>query len=197
MSKFDLIFYYFCKFFLYIFFKIFGRLKVNGIKNIPKKGRVILASNHISFLDPPVIGVSANRILYALAKKELFEIPVLGWIIKHLNGIPLNREEHDIKAFKTVHRLLEKDNAILIFPEGTRVRKKDFGEPKQGVGMLACKTNSPVIPVYVENTEKFLCFKKIKVCFGQPIYYDNKFPKRYLEFSQLVIKKISELKNNR
>lgn len=158
-------------------FKIFFGMKVSGEENVPSEGRIIVASNHISALDPPAVAVATNRELHFLAKKELFSVPLLGYFIKHLNAFPVDRGAGDIKALKTFISHLKQDNAIILFPEGTRSRDGELGKAKEGVGMLATKTNSDIIPVYVSGTRKVrrAIFRnpRVEIKFGKRIYLDN------------------------
>lgn len=161
-------------------FKVAFGFKSKGAEVVPMEGRIILAANHQSLLDPPAVGIATKRELSYLAKKELFSVPVLGPIITRLNSVPLDRGAGDIKALKTFLSILNNDNAVILFPEGTRSKDGQLKEAKEGVGFLAMKTQSDVIPVYVSGTfePKKAIFRKprIKVIFGNRIYlkdYEN------------------------
>jgi 1-acyl-sn-glycerol-3-phosphate acyltransferase len=164
---------------LYFFKVVFG-FKSTGSEVVPMRGRIILAANHQSALDPPAVGIATKRELHFLAKKELFSIPLLGTAIKNLNSIPLDRGAGDIKALKTFISILENDDAVILFPEGTRSKDGQMKEAKEGVGFLAMRTKSDIIPVYVSGTfqpkKAFLRKPAIKVAFGRRIYlkdYEN------------------------
>ena len=131
---------------------ILFRLKITGREHQPRRGRVIYASNHISAWDPPVVGASVRRNLMFLAKKELFSIPVFGAVIRAVHARPVDRGGYSRAVLELMRARLERDGAVLMFPEGTRRRDGKLGEGKIGVGMLAVLTGAPVVPVYVCGT---------------------------------------------
>ncbi len=151
-----------------LFFSTLWRLKVTGVENVPLSGPVIIASNHRSFADPPLIGVSSPRPLHFLAKKELFDFGPFGWLISRLNAHPLNRAA-GIGALKTAQDVLEQGGAVILFPEGRRSRTEELQKPKGGVGMLAVKMGVPVVPVYIQNSGSMGQLKRLSVNFGSPI----------------------------
>ena len=129
-------------------------LKRIGREHIPADGGVIVAPNHRSFLDPWVVGICLRRPVYFVAKRELFEKRWMGWFLNSLGAFPIRRGEADQEAMETARVLVERGNALLIFPEGTRIRRGSLGEPKSGVGRLALQTGAPVVPVAVAGTER-------------------------------------------
>jgi 1-acyl-sn-glycerol-3-phosphate acyltransferase len=129
-------------------------LERTGRKNIPKKGPVILAANHRSFLDPFVVGCLIRRPVYFVAKKELFGKRWQGWILNGLGAFPIRRGESDEESMATARGVLERGGALVIFPEGTRHRKGPLGRPKRGVGRLALETGAPVVPVAILGSER-------------------------------------------
>jgi len=135
-------------------FHLYFRLSRIGREHIPATGPVILASNHRSFLDPFVIGTCARRPIYYVAKRELFEYhPVLSWLLSALGAFPVDRGAGDAEMFATARAILERGDAVLMFPEGTRTRPGALGRPKRGVGRLALETGAPVVPVAVYGSE--------------------------------------------
>jgi 1-acyl-sn-glycerol-3-phosphate acyltransferase len=134
--------------------QVYFSLERNGRKNIPKRGPVILAANHRSFLDPFVIGCLVRRPVYFVAKKELFEKRWQGWILNGLGAFPIKRGESDEESMATARTVLERGGALVIFPEGTRHRKGPLARPKRGVGRLALETGAPVIPVAILGSER-------------------------------------------
>ena len=199
-------FYRLCRFIAASFLKLFFGFKVRGEDNIPREGRVILASNHVSALDPPIVGVATKRELHFLAKKELFSVPIIGAMIKRLNSIPIERGAGDIKAIKAFTQILQNDQAALLFPEGTRSRDGGFGEAREGVGLIATRTKSDIIPIYIKGTwdlkRSFLRRGGISVYFGTCVkidqYKDLDLPKkeRYKKISQDVLDAIKRLKDS-
>jgi 1-acyl-sn-glycerol-3-phosphate acyltransferase len=129
-------------------------LKRIGREHIPAKGGVILAPNHRSFLDPWVVGVCLRRPAYFVAKRELFERRWMGWFLNSLGAFPIRRGESDEEAMETARQLVERGEAVLIFPEGTRIRRGSLGDARRGVGRLALETGAPVVPVAVAGTER-------------------------------------------
>ena len=132
---------------------VYFRLRRLGIEHIPEGG-VILASNHRSFLDPFAIGCCLGRPIYFVAKQELFKNPMLGWILNCLGAFPIKRGASDDESVATSLALLEHGQAVVIFPEGTRIRTGSLGSPRRGVGRLALQSGKPVVPIAVTNSER-------------------------------------------
>jgi glycerol-3-phosphate dehydrogenase (NAD(P)+) len=132
---------------------VYFRLRRLGTEHIPEGG-VILASNHRSFLDPFAIGCCLGRPIYFVAKQELFKNPLLGWILNCLGAFPIQRGAADEESVDTSLALLERGQAVVIFPEGTRIRTGSLGSPKRGVGRLALQSGKPVVPIAVTNSER-------------------------------------------
>jgi glycerol-3-phosphate dehydrogenase (NAD(P)+) len=129
------------------------RLRRLGREHVPDGG-VVLAANHRSFLDPFAIGYCINRPIYFVAKQELFDNPILGWILNCMGAFPIRRGEADEESMATALELLERGEAVVIFPEGTRVRTGSLGTPKRGVGRLALQSGAPVVPVAITGSER-------------------------------------------
>lgn len=173
-----------------ILFKTIWRLRVEGHENIPHEGGVIIAPNHLSMADPPLTAAAMQRPLYFMAKKELFDIPVLGFIIRRTNTFAVRRGQGDIGAFRTAQRLLEEGKAVLVFPKGSRKSSVVF----PGVGMLSCMANVPVVPVKITNTDKIGKLKSLSVKFGKPIYPPPEFAKEtYQKISEQTMEAIAKL----
>lgn len=167
-----------CKVILKIIFKIFIRLEVHGTENIPKNGPVVVASNHLSLLDPPVIGTAASRKVHFMAKQELF-VPILGYIYKILGAFPVKRGGADRAAIKHGIEILQSNKVLAIFPEGTRSKTGKLGKAEPGALMMASKANAVIVPTCVIGTDIKRCGKlwpKVKVCFGKPLYFPENEP---------------------
>lgn len=137
---------------------------------------MIIASNHVAAADPFIMGSAVPRELSFMAKKELFDIPVEGWLIKKLNAFPVDRFGLDLAAIKKSIEALESGRVLVMFPEGTRSKDGKLQDGKIGVGMLARKAGVPIVPVYIENSKKawfnFITGKRFTVKFGDPITAD-------------------------
>ena len=154
----------------FVMFFVF-RIKKTGIENVPKEGGVILAINHKSDLDPVMIGITSPRKLNFMAKAELFKNKLFGGLIKRLGAFPVHRNSGDVGALKTSFKILNAGGAMLIFPEGRRVKKGDRRHAKTGVVMIAQKKTVPVIPVYIDGDYKWM--KKITVTYGEPVSFEE------------------------
>ncbi len=171
------ILYSFTKIIFQFVFKLFYRHEAYGIENLVS-GPAIIAPNHLSFLDPPLVGASCPEPVAFLAKRSLFTIPVLGWFIRQLNAYPVSGKIKDIASIKMILKILENKQKVVIFPEGLRSCDGKLAHIKPGICMLAQRANTPIIPAYIEGTYKIWKrgrkFPKLRgrtTCiFGKPIY---------------------------
>lgn len=147
-------FYWFCHWTVGNFLKIFYGLRVEGIDNFPKEGPVLLACNHRSNMDPVAVGCALQRPIHFMAKEELFNIPVLKWIIIQWKAFPVKRGGGDRKAIKIALDILQENGIVGLFPEGTRSKTGELGTAHPGIGLLAIKGNCPVVPVALLGTQK-------------------------------------------
>ena len=153
-------------------------LQVHGRENILEEGPAILASNHQSFLDPPLIGSCLHREIYYLARKTLFDHPMLGKLLPHLRVIGVDRDGADMSALKAVIRLIKEGHSTIVFPEGTRTSDGRLLSPRPGLGLIVAKTLAPVVPVRIfgafeafPRTAKFPKPSTISIVFGKPIRF--------------------------
>ena len=146
--------------------------EVRGREHIPPHGGLIVASNHISFWDPPLVGTAVVRELHFLAKEELFRVPVLGPLIRSLNAIPIRRGVADLSGLAKAMDVLRAGRALLMFPEGTRARDGELKAARPGVGMLAVATDACIVPAYISGSNepgKWLFRRvRVRVSFGPP-----------------------------
>lgn len=154
------------------FFRVYLRLQSIGGDDLPRKGPLLLAANHRSFLDPFVIGALVRRPIYYVAKRELFQRRWQAWALRSLGAFPIDRGASDEEAMGTAKEILLRGDCVLIFPEGTRVRPGPLGAPRRGVGRLALETGAPIIPVAIIGTEQvrrgwLLHPHKVRVRFGR------------------------------
>ena len=132
------------------------RVEVHGREHVPSTGPMIVASNHISFLDPPLAGAYVPRELRFMAKQELFEPPVLRHVVSGYGAFPIRRGEADTQALKYSLRTLRAGGAIFLAPEGTRSPDRQLQKGKRGVAMLAARTGAPIVPVGISGQEHWL-----------------------------------------
>jgi len=175
--------------------KIFFNFKVRGKEVFPKNKSFILASNHLSNLDPIILGAGCPYRLVYLAKEELFKNKLFASFIKKLGAVPIKRETHDIKTLRLAIKIL-KDKPIVIFPQGRR--SKDYSEFKSGIGLIWRKTKVPVIAAKIYGTDralppgyKFLRLAKIGVIFDLVSNLEERDPNEIIALK--VIEKIKNL----
>jgi 1-acyl-sn-glycerol-3-phosphate acyltransferase len=115
---------------------------------------LIVAANHISFWDPPLIGSSVTREIHYLAKDELFSTPVLGPLIRSVNAIPIRRGSADLSGLSRAIEALKRGGALLLFPEGGRMRDGELHPARPGLGMLAVSADVPIAPCYISGSNR-------------------------------------------
>ncbi|MDR3164514.1 MAG: 1-acyl-sn-glycerol-3-phosphate acyltransferase [Synergistaceae bacterium] len=137
-----------------LFFRLYNRLEVYGLSNIPSEGPMIVASNHASFADPPLIGAVFPIRLRYLAKESLFRVPLLGFLIRTLGAVPVTRGDSQRAGavMKLLLALLKEGESVLLFPEGSRSANGRLGPIEPGAAYLSVKTGFPVLPVYVKGS---------------------------------------------
>lgn len=183
------------------YFRTFHDFKVEGLENIPKTGAIIIAGNHLSNADPPAIGGFAGLVRDSrfVAKKELFEIPGLGWFFRRSGYIPVDRARTigDFGALKEVVHALERGESVVMFPEGTRSKTGKPQKPKSGIGFLVYKTGVPVLPVRIDGTFGWPWVRKIRLKFGKPIHLkkdESLEPKeQYKQFAVEIMEAINSI----
>lgn len=159
--------------------KIAFRVQYIGGHNIPKTGGLIVASNHQSHLDPPMVGLGVRRVVHFMAKQELASSPFLNWFLRSIGTILVDRAQGR-EALNTAIEYLNAGRGVVIFPEGTRTRTGRIGPGKKGVALLAHRTGTAVVPACI--TGAFACFPagskqirfgKIKVRYGEPMSFQH------------------------
>lgn len=167
-------------FLLWLFLRVLYRFRVYGQEQ-QYKGAAIIAANHVSYLDPPILGVAWPEEVHYLAKDSLFNIPVLGSLITKLNTHPLKGDVGDVAVFKLIVKLLREGKKVILFPEGQRSFDDIMTPIKPGISLLAFKTDAAIIPAYIFGTfeawprkRKFpKFFKEIGCVFGSPLIWKN------------------------
>ena len=190
--------YAFCRMASQIFFRLAYGMKIVGMENLPRTGKVIVASNHRSNFDPPILGGTLPRETHFFAKAELFERRLLGRLIRYLNAFPVRRGEFDRASLEECLTILKHDGLLLFFPEGTRAPHDGFLEAKLGVGWVVCLSGAPIVPVYIhgsrEREPQLLRRPGIAVVVGKPIPAARLIPAglRGRELYQVVADRILE-----
>jgi 1-acyl-sn-glycerol-3-phosphate acyltransferase len=198
-------YYWFCYHLIKLVARVFFRLRVVHHERVINRGPVILASNHESYLDPPLIGSVADRAIFFLARKTLLGGAFFGWLLPKLNVIPVDQEGNDRNALKALIRLLKAGEAALIFPEGERTLDGRLRPALPGLGFVIAKTLAPVVPMRIFGAREALprgsgrlraC--PITIVVGEPIYFtsvDLQPPGRelYGRLSQRVMDAIAAL----
>ena len=190
----------------YLLVHLFWSIEIKGEDSIKQEGPLILAANHVSYLDPIVLGISVKRQIFFITKKEIFEVPFLGLILKSLDAIPVGRNRVNISSMKKSISLLKSGHILGIFPEGTRSLNGNLLEFNTGMIKIALKTGSPIVPVGINGTYEIYppqaripnIFKRtmITISFDKPIYLDKNREKevKYHKESLLRVQdKIKEL----
>ena len=192
-------FFHIVRFFLWLPLMILFPTKVVGRKNL-KKGKAIICPNHTSNMDIVVLLANTFEKKYVLAKKELFKNKFLGFFIKMFGGISVDRDNYDVGAIKKSLKVLNKNKKLVIFPEGTRNKNKDISTMnplKTGTALLAIKTKTPVIPVWISSRPRPFRLTKIIVgeAFEMDKFYDKKASNENLsQATEIINEKLNALK---
>jgi 1-acyl-sn-glycerol-3-phosphate acyltransferase len=150
-------------------FRVLFRYRVIGAEKVPRDGGVILAANHISNFDPPILGISLPRPVSYMAKKELFAQPVLKTILPWLHAFPVDREAGGTAALRAALRMLKEGRCVGIFPEGGR-NVSGTNDEKAGAAFLAAASGAPVVPTAIVGTRRLRPFARVTVVFGDPMH---------------------------
>jgi 1-acyl-sn-glycerol-3-phosphate acyltransferase len=168
-------------------------------------GPAILAMNHESYLDPPLVGISSGREVYFLARKTLLDAPVFSWLLPKLNVVPVDQEGTDRSALKALIRILKSGNATVVFPEGARTLDGNLLPAQPGLGFVIAKTLAPVVPMRIFGAheamprgQRRLRFKRITIVYGEPMYFtaadlEPRSKEVYQRLSERVMARIAAL----
>jgi len=197
--------YWFVRHTLGVIRRLLLRVEVIGSEKIPERGGFIIASNHRSHLDPVMFCISTQRKIVYMAKRELFDVPIVGGILHRAGVIKLNRDGLDKAVLKSGIRVIKEGRGLGFFPEGTRSLDGKLGAGKGGVSVFAFSTNVPVIPAFISGTEQAMpsgkCYirpAKIRITFGNrliaPRDVDRSEKKAlYQNFTDSIMQEIARL----
>jgi 1-acyl-sn-glycerol-3-phosphate acyltransferase len=185
----------------------FFDLQIYGQDNMIEEGPALLAMNHQSFLDPPFAGICCQREIFFLARKTLFDVPVLGFLLKRINVIGVDREGSDVGALKAVIRVLRAGGCTIVFPEGTRTRDGNLLPARPGAGLIIAKTLAPVVPMRIFGAfdafprgSKWPRSSPVSIVIGEPVRFAERDiagdPRTIFQrLSEQVMERIGALEN--
>jgi 1-acyl-sn-glycerol-3-phosphate acyltransferase len=187
------------------FLKLFYRIRIYGQEHFCK-GAAIVAANHVSFLDPPILGIACPEEVHFLARQSLFKIPILSWLMRKANTHPLKGDGGDTAVFKMVCSMLNQGKKVVLFPEGKRSYDNVLSPIKPGISLFISKTHAAVIPAYIFGTFEAWprvqlfpkLWKTLGCVFGSPIswgqfkHLDKKEAQEV--FAQTLTEAISKLR---
>lgn len=184
------------------------RFRVSGAHHVPKTGGVLIAANHASYLDIPILGCGMFRRAWFMGRTDLFDGPA-AWLMRHMGWIPIRRERVDRTGFEEAIRRVKAGQAVVIYPEGGRSEDGRLQPGKPGVGIIVAATRCPVVPAYLAGTydvlplgAKWIRLHPIRVIYGVPIDFsalvremdsEAKTKELYQRISQEIMDRIAEL----
>jgi len=184
--------------------KMLFRLRVTGQEHLPRRGAFILASNHVSYLDPVILGAASPRTLRFMARADLFRNPLFALLIRGLNAFSVKRDEQDPASIRLALHHLRRGEVVVVFPEGGRSKSGDLEKGRPGIGLLAAHAKVPVIPVYLSGTDKalprqarFIRCHPVRAHFGAPLFFESSSPdhrRAYQAFAEQVMTALGEIK---
>jgi 1-acyl-sn-glycerol-3-phosphate acyltransferase len=163
---------------LQIAYRYYGGIRFEGRSNVPRKGGVLIAPNHISNADPPAIGLAVPRGCYFMANETLFARPILGRLMRWLHGFPVKINSPDRAALRRAEQLLKQDEAVVIFPEGTHSVDGHLQPMQPGALLVAQRANVPIVPTIITGTDLVMPYgqerprraaRPVVVRFGKPV----------------------------
>lgn len=182
-------------------FSLACRWEIVGRENVPRRGPLIVISNHTHFVDPPIVGASLPRKLSFMAKEELFRVPIVGWWARHYDAFPVRRGEADRQALRDAQSVLDLGLALGMFPEGTRSRDGVMRRAFPGAALIAMRAGCPIVPIAIDGSERIFQelrrFRRanVRVIFGEPftIHVDDKARDRLALATDQMMQHIAEL----
>jgi 1-acyl-sn-glycerol-3-phosphate acyltransferase len=163
-----------------LIYSTYFRWRVFGAEHVPLTGGVILASNHASFIDPPLVGAGIRRDINYLARESLFRFPGIGALLRSWNSVPVDRDGGGAKGLKIILDRLLAGGGIILFPEGTRSQDGRLQPARSGIGLIVIKSTAPVVPVRVFGTYeaygrhlKIPRPRRVIVKYGSPMNFES------------------------
>jgi 1-acyl-sn-glycerol-3-phosphate acyltransferase len=185
---------------------LFVRLEILGADRVPADGPVVLICNHSHLVDPPLLGAFSPRYVHTMAKRELFETPLIGWIFWATGAFPVRRFSGDLGALRVARNYLRSGSAVLMYPEGTRNHGKGLKPALPGAAMVAILANAPIVPVVIEGSHAirwksipFLWLLRrrpaIRIEFGEPFRLERSAASAQsaMEATDFVMRKVAAL----
>ena len=191
--------YHLLKIMFIAIYRVIFRTNVSGTENVPLEGPVILAANNMSYWDPPLVGSFSPRTVNYMAKVELFQVPLLKYVMTTTRCIPVRRGTGDSDAVKAAVKGLKNDACITLFPEGTCSRTGKLLPPQPGVALIAALTKAPVVPIAILGTNRILAnggiFPKLRIRYGEPIYFhgNRRSKDDLVTFSEEIMSHIADM----
>jgi len=192
-----------CRLFSFFFFRTFHSMRSRGVESLPP-GPLILAPNHASYFDPPAVGCNVPRVTYYLARHTLFAPPIGSWLLPSIGSIPVNQNSPGPSSLKNIFEVLKNKGTLVLFPEGARTMDGDLGKAEPGIGLIAARTGTPVVPVHIIGSRDALPrgggwrpFRPIHVVYGRPMRFsgDPKNREDYQKFADEIMSAIANLKD--
>ncbi|HRC61881.1 MAG: 1-acyl-sn-glycerol-3-phosphate acyltransferase [Dehalococcoidia bacterium] len=184
----------------------FARWTVEGAEHIPTTGPVVLVSNHLHLLDPPLLAACSKRRVHPMAKRELFETPLVGWVLWPYGAFPVRRFSADMGALRAARGYLRNGHVVLMFPEGTRSKDARLHPALPGAAMVALLADAPVVPVAITGTESIrvpgTLFRwmrrdrlRVHVRFGEPFHleFESAEARHAERATDLIMRRIAAL----
>lgn len=179
--------------------RLFFKIEVIGKENLITDRGFILAANHQSYCDPVFMGVGFRKEVRFMAKKELFDKPVLGFLIRHLGAFPVSRGKGDMSAVETAEKIIQDGGVLGIYPEGTRSKTGELLKAKSGALLIASKTGADIVPTGITYTKRKFLRKGVTIAYGTPIKNEEinigeNMSREKLKYGkELLMQRISEL----
>jgi 1-acyl-sn-glycerol-3-phosphate acyltransferase len=187
---------------------VLSRPEVKGKEHIPRSGGLVIACNHISYWDPPLVGAAFTREAHYLAKEELFSKPILGPMIRSVNSIPIRRGAADLSGLSKAIEAVRRGKVLVLFPEGSRMRDGALHPARPGLGLIAVQADARIVPCYISGSNQparwLLGRTRVRIWFG-PARHWREFagvdadlaPGRalYQRLGERVMQEIAHLKN--